>query len=762
MKSILHTSAPSCSGTFVMQKVFSTFVSCEQKCISSSSPTLTSACSVSKRPYVKNRSISSHLLSPSLSSSQSLPSTPVLSSVSNISLTDNMVLSSPSKPNTSRRSSLSTSSLLSHCGEPRPSPPSTPTLSSTPCSAAIATNQVLNEKSMKKVELHLFKAQQLLELNQYRESFELFTKNLNSKSNISSYSKYLNGAIKAGLGYIQHIQQDVSFRVDSFNQQEMLAILSTPETFDQLSQHSTNLLAFINKYSKSISYKSDSVSEFLTTQRKLVKLFTDMVSSLASTKQQSLKQQCQQLFGEIQQPFRNIENHYQQLSQNALDSMNNHHYELAIEQWNQLENENIYLDNEKLILNRANCYFSLGQYQSCVSDVEALLLSRKRAHLFDVKIEIQSYILLSECYEKLQNYEQSEYYCEKILKYYPKNITVLNKIATNNFSLQRLEKSKEYFERVLDLDSNHYCALFCLGKIQAFSKQYQDAYPLFNRSLESLEMGDYHSSTQEYNEYKSDVMGQLGHCFLNLYPNNLDLSKGYLEESLKYEQNVFACSKLSKIYLLSNDLEKAISYLDLAFKIDKNDSHSHQTLLELGLYLMDAKKYLEAFNALKNTNQMVFKEDTNNQHLNPSMTSLFYITAEAGIFHLVDLFSNNLERVLVQNSTLSLSSSDLSLLNEPSAQQDLNTMVNKLGLLLKLISSCDTVEQDHEVTFDIFQFNQSMVKTIVDVVQYLLVTCQSYVANHSAQPPHEVKANLSEFVDRVSWIILSLTRNNNN
>lgn len=82
--------------------------------------------------------------------------------------------------------------------------------------------------------------------------------------------------------------------------------------------------------------------------------------------------------------------------------------------------------------------------------------------------DLENHLILAKFYYLNECFQESIEVYQKLLQYYPKNVSVLFNLAVAYQAANELEKAKETYIKILKIDPNHKGALSGLDKLTTF------------------------------------------------------------------------------------------------------------------------------------------------------------------------------------------------------------------------------------------------------------------------------------------------------
>jgi tetratricopeptide (TPR) repeat protein len=180
----------------------------------------------------------------------------------------------------------------------------------------------------------------------------------------------------------------------------------------------------------------------------------------------------------------------------------------------------------------------------------------------------------------MNQYQKAIEIWEKYLLHDDKNITVLTRIADAYRKVRDFEKSKNIYQRVLDMEEENPYAIIGLGHLHYDFKNYKESLFYLEKMLKfGIDNVDIR------------VLTSIGNCYRKLKTFNEGVP--YFEAALRRENNNFyALFGLADCYRGMNNLEKVLEYCN---RILEQDPKNKMVLTRTG----DAYRNLKNFDKAK-------------------------------------------------------------------------------------------------------------------------------------------------------------------
>jgi len=162
----------------------------------------------------------------------------------------------------------------------------------------------------------------------------------------------------------------------------------------------------------------------------------------------------------------------------------------------------------------------------------------------------------------------------KILEENPEDIEALIDIAQIKYGLQDIDGSIAVYNKILEINPNHVLSLNNLGDMYNQKKEYEKAAEMYLRIIES--------TPKWINAYR-----ELGYIYKYHFPERYyeieELLLNGIEKfkELEGEAPVDLYSMLAVYYDETEQVEKAIEYLEIVVELDPNNQPAQQRLEEL-------------------------------------------------------------------------------------------------------------------------------------------------------------------------------------
>lgn len=193
----------------------------------------------------------------------------------------------------------------------------------------------------------------------------------------------------------------------------------------------------------------------------------------------------------------------------------------------------------------AEIYEKMGEYEN--SMIEYYRASELKENDFRSKYKIADLLI------KIDKIEESEKTLKVILQEKPDFYEATNLLGDLLYSQQRFKEAISIYTDGLKYRPEDYTLYYNLGMVYIGLNDFKNAKTCYEKAAEI--------NSKLYNAYYT--LGQLA-----LISNDIDEAERYFTESLYDEVEADSYFELSKIYMLKNDREKAITFIQKAIEID--------------------------------------------------------------------------------------------------------------------------------------------------------------------------------------------------
>ncbi len=215
--------------------------------------------------------------------------------------------------------------------------------------------------------------------------------------------------------------------------------------------------------------------------------------------------------------------------------------------------------NPDVYILRGTIFEAFRDYKSAIKELKEGLKYVKKE-----KDKIYFYTNLGAYYSYLRRFKESESYLKKALELDPKNINVLNNLATTLADLHKKNEAIEIFKKILEIDSMYFPAYTNIGFILQEKEEHKEAIIYFSKSIQINSKEPLSYSNRSYS------LLQIGKIEDALKDINISLEL--------YSTNPYAYRNRALIYIQQGKINEACKDIQIGLELGFTKSYGGELI----------------------------------------------------------------------------------------------------------------------------------------------------------------------------------------